>query len=113
VDYVYIELLVTATAVQRDLANAYAQSGRLPELGQYFRALSLATTYFFQQIEPAPEFRKVHDAFVHWQELGQKALGEELEAGEPVHSELTRQHLEASQQFADTLAELSGEAPSE
>jgi hypothetical protein len=108
VDFVYIELLVTATAVQRDLANAYTQSGRLPELGQYFRALSLATTYFFEQIEPSPEFRRLHNAFIHWQKLGQEALREELEAGEPVHSDLTRQHLEASQQFADVLAELAG-----
>jgi hypothetical protein len=103
----YLELLTTATAIQQDLATAYTQSGRLIELGQYFRALNIATVLFFEQIEPAPEFQEVHDTFLAWQKLGQKALEEELAAGEPVDSEITRRYVEASQQFAAAMAALA------
>lgn len=108
----YLELVITATAVQRDLANAYTQSGRLAEVGQYFCALNLATVLFFEQIEPALECRELHDAFLNWQKLGREALEEELDAGEPVNSETSRRYVEASQHFANALATFAEEAQS-
>lgn len=109
----YLELLTTATAVQQDLATAYTQSGRLIELGQYFRALNIATVLFFEQITPPPACETIHDAFLTWQRLGQQALEEELAAGEPVDSEITRRYAEASQQFAAAMAAFAAEEPAE
>lgn len=108
----YLELLTTATAVQQDLATAYTQSGRLIELGQYFRALNIATVLFFEQITPPPACEEIHNAFLTWQRLGQEALEEELAAAEPVDSETTRRYIEASQQFAAAMATFAAEEQS-
>ena len=99
----YLELLATATATQQDLATAYTQTGRLGEVGQYFRALNMATVLFFEQVEPPPACQEVHEAFLKWQRLGQEALAEEIEAGEPVETEATRRYIAASQEFAKAM----------
>ena len=51
----YLELLVAAGAVQRDLAAAYAASDRMPEIGLYFAAVDLTTLKFFEDVEPPPK----------------------------------------------------------
>ncbi|HRV94636.1 MAG TPA: hypothetical protein P5526_20930 [Anaerolineae bacterium] len=100
----YLELLATATATQQDLATAYTQTGRLAEVGQYFRALNIATTLFFEQVEPPAALSEVHAAFLNWQKLGQEALAEEIAAGEPVDNDTTRRYVEANQEFAQAMA---------
>lgn len=100
----YLELLTTATAIQQDLVTAYTQTDRLEEVGQYFRALNMATVLFFEQVEPPAAFRDVHAAFLAWQKLGQAALAEEIAAGEPVDTETTRRYVQASQEFTRAMA---------
>ncbi|MCB9079684.1 MAG: hypothetical protein H6631_18925 [Anaerolineaceae bacterium] len=100
----YLELLTTATAIQQDLVTAYTQTDRLAEVGQYFRALNMATVLFFEQVEPPAACREVHTAFLNWQKLGQAALAEEIAAGEPVETETTRRYVAASQEFTRAMA---------
>ena len=108
----YLELLTTATAIQQDLAMAYAQTDRPAPLGQYFQAVNMATTLYFEQIEPPAECRDVHETFLNWQRLGQAALNEELEAGEPVASDTALQFYEAGKQFTMAMIALSNKVNS-
>lgn len=100
----YIELLTTVTAVQQDLAMAYTSSDRMREIGLYFLAINETTVEFFKYVEHPKKMKEVHEAFLEWQNLGIQALKEELEQTEPVESELTRRHVEASQRFSAALA---------
>jgi hypothetical protein len=103
----YIELLTTATIVQRALADAYVASGRMKEIGLYFLTHNYTTVAFFEQIIPPDKVQTLHEAFLQWQRLGIDALAEELEVGRPINSEKARQHVEASQRFAETLATIT------
>lgn len=106
----YLELIITATAVQQELANAYVQSNRMPEIGQYFLAINLANVSFFEQIEAPSRCADLHRAFLDWQTLGNQALAEELKAGMLVESEITRRFAASSKHFSDTLIAFRDEA---
>ncbi len=99
----YLELLVTATAVQQDLSNAYIASGRKWDLGAYFVALNYTTLKFFEQIEPPPDCEHLHAALLKWQSLGLEALTEELKAGAPVESEISQRFAEATKEFTEAM----------
>ena len=101
----YLELITTVTAVENDLANAYASSGRMEEIGRYFLVINRTTVEFFKYVEPPEALKDLHQAFVTWQERGADALEEELDSGEPVDSETTKSHIEASEAFAAELSE--------
>jgi hypothetical protein len=103
----YLELITTVTAVQNDLANAYASSGRMREIGQYFLVLNRSTIEFFKYVEPPKALENLHKAFITWQKCGAEALQEELETGKPNDSDAAKRHVEASQAFAQALAEAS------
>jgi hypothetical protein len=107
----YLELITTVTAVQNDLANAYTSSGRMEEIGRYFLIVNRTTIEFFKYVEPPEAMQNLHKAFVTWQELGADALEQELETGELINNEATKKLVEASQAFAEALAELT--TPSE
>lgn len=47
---------------------------------------------------------------MNWQRLGQEALAEELEAGQPVDMETSRRFVEAGQVFAARLNRIAEEA---
>ena len=100
----YLELVTTVVAIQRDLACIYAASGRMGELGAYFIALNYTTLKFFEQIEPPPKCTQLHVALLKWETLGLEALAEELEAGVPINSETTCHFAEAAQEFNDALS---------
>jgi hypothetical protein len=108
----YLELITTVTAIENDLANAYASSGRMEEIGRYFLVINKTTIEFFKYVEPPEAMKDLHKAFVTWQELGAEALEQELETGELIDNETTKKYVEASQVFGETLAELTS-APEE
>lgn len=83
---------------------AYTSSDRMREIGLYFLAINETTVEFFEYVEHPKKMKAVHEAFIEWQNLGIQALKDELEQTEPVESELTRRHVEASQRFSEALA---------
>jgi hypothetical protein len=103
----YLELVTTVTAVQNDLANAYAASGRMEEIGRYFLVVNKTTIEFFKYVEPPDAMQDLHEAFVNWQECGAAALEEELDKGELIDDEISQRHVEASQAFAELLGKLT------
>jgi hypothetical protein len=108
----YLELLVTAGALQRDLAAAYAASDRMPEVGLYFAAVDLATLKFFEAVEPPPKLADLHETFLQFQRLGVAALVEELERGSQAETEASRAFAFAAKQYASRLTSAAG-APQE
>lgn len=108
----YLELVTTSTAVQQSLANAYASSGRMEEIGLYMLALSSATIGFYGAVEPPDKCRALHEAHMKWLQLGIEALTEEMAAGQAVDSEKSRQFVQAAQAFVQSLSELGAEPPS-
>jgi hypothetical protein len=105
----YLELLVAAGAVQRDLAAAYAASDRMPEIGVYFAAVDWMTLKFFEGVEPPPTLAGLHESFLQFQRLGVVALLEELERGSLQETEASRAFAFAAKQYASALATASGE----
>jgi len=109
----YLELITTVTAIQNDLANAYASSGRMEEIGRYFLVINKTTVEFFKYVEPPEALADLHEAFVKWQTFGAEALEEELDSGELAKGEVTKRHVEASQAFGEALEEALSRAESE
>lgn len=109
----YLELVMTAAAVQNDLANAYTSSGRLRELGMYFLAMNQATVEFSKYVDPPKELEGLHEGFVEWQSLGIEALRQELELAEDGAEDVTEAHIEAGQAFAQALEEFAASAGSD
>lgn len=103
----YIELITTAVAMQRDMARAYSALGRTQEIGVYFLVLNSATKSFFERLSPPLPCNELHATFLEYLRTGVEALREELEAGEPRNSETSRQFVTASQAFSDALGSLS------
>ena len=108
----YLELLVTAGAVQRDLATAYAASDRMPEIGLYFAAIDWMTLKFFEGVEPPPKLAGLHESFLQFHRLGVAALLEELERGSLQETEASRAFAFAAKQYVSALAAASGEPAS-
>ena len=109
----YLELITTVTAIQNDLANAYASSGRMEEIGRYFLVINKTTIEFFKYVEPPEALEDLHEAFVNWQTFGAEALEQELESGELAEGEVTERHVAASQAFAQALEEAMARAEGE
>jgi hypothetical protein len=101
----YLELITTVTALQNGLANAYSSSDRMPEIGLYFLAMNQATVEFFKYVEHPKALGELHEAFMEWQTLGIVSLREELDPKQPVSEETSRAHIQASDAFAQALAE--------
>ena len=100
----YLELMTTAVAVQRDLATAYTATGRLGEVGMYFVAVNRLTLAFFERMDPPENARELHQAFLDWQRLGIEGLEEELQAGTQVDSQTSRRLAEASLRFTEAFS---------
>jgi hypothetical protein len=109
----YIQLLVTAIAVQRDLANAYTASNRDPEVGAYFLTLVERSLEFFRQIAPSNELKVLHDKYLSWQESAVEALREEISVGEGNESRTGPAFLAESQRFAEEFSSLIAETEAE
>lgn len=108
----YLELITTVTAIQNDLANAYASSGRMEEIGRYFLVINKTTIEFFKYVEPPKALEELHQAFVTWQTFGAEALEAELESGELAEGDVVKRHVEASQAFAEALQDAMSAAES-
>jgi hypothetical protein len=103
----YIQLITTAVAMQRDMSQRYAAQGRKQEIGTYFLVLNSATASFFERLSPPPVCTEVHAAFLKYLRTGIEALKEEVEAGLPQDSKLARQFVNASKKFALELEALN------
>ena len=106
----YLELLMTSTAVQRDLTNAYNASDRMREIALFTLVLNHATIKFFEQLTPPENCQTLHGAFLKWQGLGIEMLMSEIDSPDIVNPDLTRNYQDATQAFADEMNSIASVA---
>jgi hypothetical protein len=101
----FVELLITCSAAQRELIKAYEATDRLREVGLYVLAQQISSLAYFQQFEPPHACRALYQAFMNWQHLGIETLAAELDSNQAVDPKLIQEYEDSAEQFA---AEMDG-----
>lgn len=102
----YLTVMMSALAVQRDLANAYAASKRASDLGVYLLVQNRATVSYFERVEPPEGMEALHDAFLSWQRSGLEVLAQELRARDPHKAAASQRYTQTSRTFAEAFQAL-------
>jgi len=104
----YLNVMLTAIAVQHDLTNAYLESGKSKASGAYLLAHERVTVAFFERTVPPAEMRELHGAFLRWLKSGAHALIEELKDHQHRPNDASQRHEEAARQLTSSLKALAG-----
>ena len=102
----YSSVMTIALSTQYSIAQAYVASGRALPLGLYLLSFGCMTLEFFEQLEPTPEVKELHDCFLQWQTLALRTLTGELEIAEMAGAEESARYLQVSQQLSELMESL-------